>query len=110
MSGGIAYVLDEDNDLYTHLNKALVSNEAVKEQEDIDRLKSLIEEHAAASGSVLAERILADFDGYITKFKKIIPYDYDRMCRKIAELKAKGISREQAEIDAFYINSNGKEA
>ena len=53
-------------------------------------------------------KILENFDEYLPKFKKIIPYDYDRMCRTITQLEAKGVSHEQAEIDAFYIN--GKEA
>lgn len=108
MSGGVAYVLDVDNDLYTRLNKSLVSSGAVTEHKDVQQLENLIREHYEATGSVLAERILNNFGDYLPKFKKIIPYDYDRMCRTISELEAKGVSREQAEIDAFYMS--GKEA
>ena len=108
MSGGVAYVLDTENHLYMHLNKALVSSEAVKEPQDTAQLRSIIQEHYDVTGSEIAAEILENFDEYLPKFKKIIPYDYDRMCRTITQLEAKGVSHEQAEIDAFYIN--GKEA
>ena len=108
MSGGVAYVLDTENHLYMHLNKALVSSEAVKEPQDTAQLRSIIQEHYDVTGSEIAAEILENFDEYLPKFKKIIPYDYDRMCRTITQLEAKGVSHEQAEIDAFYMN--GKEA
>ena len=45
MSGGIAYVLDEDRDLYMKVNKTLVSLEAVTNKYDIIELKNIIQEH-----------------------------------------------------------------
>ena len=63
MSGGIAYVLDEEHDLYTRLNKSLVSLEAVTADEGYcTELKAIIEEHAQATGSAKAKAILADFE------------------------------------------------
>lgn len=47
----MAYVLDEDRDLYTKLNKEMVLFSEVKEKVRYYRLKSLIEEHTAATGS-----------------------------------------------------------
>ncbi|MCR4647302.1 MAG: glutamate synthase large subunit [Oscillospiraceae bacterium] len=101
MSGGIAYVLDEAHDLYTRLNKALVSLEGVTEKQDVAELRSLIEAHAEATGSPKAKRILDDFDEMLPLFKKIVPHDYAKITGTVAELTAKGMSAEDAEIEAF---------
>ena len=45
MSGGIAYVLDEDSDLYMKVNKAMVSLEEVTNKYDVQELKDMIQEH-----------------------------------------------------------------
>ena len=101
MSGGIAYVLDEHHDLYMRLNKEQVVIDALTEQHDIDELRALIEAHVAATGSAKGRRILAAFRSYIPCFKKIMPRDYDRMLRAIAQAEEKGLPREQAELEAF---------
>ena len=101
MSGGIAYVLDEKHDLYLRLNKEQVMTDTLTEPHDIAELRQLIEEHVAATGSPRGKKILAAFHSYIPCFKKIMPKDYDRMLRAIAQYEEKGMSREQAEISAF---------
>ena len=105
MSGGVAYVLDENHDLYLRLNKALVSMEPVTEPDDQVELLGLLQAHADATGSARARAILADFQGWLPKFKKILPHDYDRMLRTIAQYEAKGMTREQAQVEAFYVNT-----
>ncbi len=105
MSGGIAYVLDEDFDLYTKLNKALVGFSKVTEQEDINELRTLIEEHTAAARSVRGREILDNFDKFLPKFKKVIPHDYAKMMNSIKKFQADGMSRGEAEISAFYENT-----
>ena len=105
MSGGIAYVLDEDRDLYMRVNKALVSMGPVEQKHDIEELRGLIEEHVAATGSPLGRRILDHFEEYLPSFKKILPHDYNRMMQSIAQFEEQGMSREQAEIDAFYAST-----
>ena len=107
MSGGIAYVLDENHDLYMRLNKDQVIIDTLTENHDIQELRTLIEEHVAATGSPRGKKILAAFKSYIPCFKKIMPRDYDRMLRSIAQLEERGMSREQAEIEAFYANTKG---
>lgn len=102
MSGGIAYVLDEDSDLYLKLNKELVSVEAVHEKYDVLELKAMIREHVEATGSEKGTRILEHFSEYLPKFKKIIPHDYRRMMQTIVQMEEKGLSSEQAQIEAFY--------
>ena len=102
MSGGIAYVLDEDRDLYLRVNKSLVSMSPVTQKFDIEELRGLIAEHVAATGSPLGKRILDNFEDYLPSVKKILPHDYSRMMQTIAQFEEKGMTREQAEIDAFY--------
>ena len=105
MSGGIAYVLDEHHDLYMRLNKDQVMTDTLTEPHDIAELRSLIEAHVAATGSPRGKKILAAFHSYIPCFKKVMPRDYDRMLRSIAQYEEKGMSRQQAEIEAFYANT-----
>ncbi|MCM1273224.1 MAG: glutamate synthase large subunit [Clostridium sp.] len=102
MSGGIAYVLDEDNHLYRNLNKDMISIEKLENKYDIQELKGLIEEHVAATGSERGKAILDAWDDYVGKFKKIIPNDYKKMIALSSKLEEKGMSTEQAQMEAFY--------
>ena len=104
MSGGVAYVLDENRDLYMKMNKELVSLNSVTEKHDINELKSIIEEHVNATNSQKGKEILDNFDEYLPKFKKILPYDYARMLSTIIKYEEKGMSSEEAQIEAFYAN------
>ena len=105
MSGGVAFVLDEHQDLYLRLNKSLVSMELVTEKHDAAELKALIQAHADATGSAKAKAILERFEEYLPRFKKILPHDYDRMLRTIAQYEEKGMTKEQAQVEAFYVNT-----
>ena len=67
MSGGIAYVLDEDFDLYTRLNKELINFGELQKEKDIAELKTLLEEHVNATDSPKGKEILAHFEEYIPK-------------------------------------------
>ncbi|MGN1349203.1 MAG: glutamate synthase subunit alpha, partial [Acutalibacteraceae bacterium] len=102
MSGGIAYVLDEDHDLYLRLNKEMITMQTVTEKYDLEELKRLIEMHYEETKSPKAKRILEDFGGYVKNFKKIVPVDYAKMLQAISLMEEKGMSRENAEIEAFY--------
>ena len=108
MSGGVAYVLDENSDLYLKLNKELVSSEVVSEKYDVLELKKMIEEHVACTGSAKGKEILSNFSEYLPKFKKIISYDYRGMLQSIARMEEHGLSYEQAQIEAFYEMKHGK--
>lgn len=102
MSGGIAYVLDEDSDLYIRLNKEMVSSCQVTSKYDVMELKEMIKEHVAATNSEKGRMILDHFKDYLPRFKKIIPYDYEKMLTAIVQMEEKGLSAEQAQIEAFY--------
>ena len=107
MSGGVAYVLDEKRDLYLRLNKTLVSMEPLTDREDANRLEKILRAHAEATGSVRAKAILEDLEHWLPLFKKILPMDYDRMLRTTAALEGRGMDKEQAEVEAFYLNTRG---
>ena len=109
MSGGIAYVLDEDSHLYRNLNKDMVSIEKLESKFDIQELKTMIEEHVEATGSERGRKILENFEEYLPKFKKIIPYDYKKMINLSAKLEKKGMSTQQAQMEAFYESFQNKE-
>ncbi len=102
MSGGIAYVLDENYDFYLRLNKELVTMTGVEEKHDIEELKTMIEKHVAATGSPKGTRILHDFANYLPYFKKIVPNDYSRMLQEISRFEEKGLPYKEAELEAFY--------
>ena len=103
MSGGIAYVLDEDGTFHQRCNTAMVQMEAVlpqAEQEgkvsrdiwyqgrtDEAILKAMIENHARHSGSGQAKHILENWNAYRGKFVKVFPSEYRRA---LGELAAKG--------------------
>ena len=119
MSGGIAYVLDEDGSFNSRCNLAMVDLEPMPEEEDINakifhhardleahglvdimsdmsrfdghRLHHLISRHARFTGSALAAKILNDWTSWYPKFRKIMPVEYRRA---LNELKAAAIAAE----------------
>ena len=107
MSGGIAYVLDENSDLYLRLNKSLVSFEELSNKYDVQELKDMIMQHVAYTNSERGKEILANFSTYLPKFKKIVPHDYRKMMNTIVQMEEKGLSSEQAQIEAFYAVQKG---
>ena len=107
-SGGIAYVLDEENDLYMRLNKEMVSSYEITSKYDMQELKEMIKEHVALTNSEKGKLVLEHFKEYLPKFKKIIPHDYERVLRTIVQMEEKGLSAEQAQIEAFYANTGKK--
>ncbi len=94
MSGGLAFVLDRKDDFAIHCNKEMVDLVPVEENEDIDLLRSLIEEHLRVTQSTVAQKILDEWDQTLPKFVKVYPRDYRRV---IEERKRKaGVLEEVA--------------
>ena len=110
MSGGIAYVLDGDSDLYTKVNKNMVAIEKLTSKYDVLELKEIINDHVKYTNSEKGKEILDNFSEYLPKFKKIIPHEFEKMQMAIVQMEEKGLSSEQAQIEAFYasMNENGK--
>ena len=108
MSGGVAYVLDLNSDLYKNVNKQMVNIERVTSKFEINELKEMIEEHVAYTNSESGKEILDHFTDYLPKFKKIIPIDYEKMLSTIVQMEEQGMSSEQARIEAFYALKEGR--
>jgi glutamate synthase domain-containing protein 3 len=86
MSGGIAYVLDEDGCFRDRCNLELVGFEQVGEA-DAGELRALVEEHSVRTGSPVAARLLADWENAVARFVKVMPHDYKRA---LEDLEPKG--------------------
>ncbi|HML97229.1 MAG TPA: glutamate synthase large subunit [Tepidiformaceae bacterium] len=79
MSGGIAYVLDEEGDFATRCNLEMVGLEALEEPEDLDLVKGLLERHVEYTDSAVARRILEDWPAMANRFVKVMPKEYRRV-------------------------------
>ncbi|NLX20380.1 MAG: glutamate synthase subunit alpha [Phycisphaerae bacterium] len=96
MSGGIAYVLDEAGDFAQYrCNLESVELEEVADATEIEELRDLIAEHIRWTRSSLAMKILADWNAYRWMFVKVMPIDYKRALRELAE-RGRTDSREAA--------------
>jgi glutamate synthase (NADPH/NADH) large chain len=121
MSGGIAYVLDENGDFESRLNTEMVQLETLTadpgslqklarqggdvavavrsvmvdmREQDAERLHTLISRHAHYTNSRRAQEILKNFAAYLPKFKKVMPVEYRRALAELA--KARETNREVA--------------
>jgi glutamate synthase (NADPH) large chain len=97
MSGGVAYVLDEDGQFAKRCNHAMVSLEALSDKAaddahlgraDTDILMNLIEHHARYTGSERAKTILANWAVWLPKFVKVMPTEYRRALKELSAKKA----------------------
>ncbi len=103
MSGGIAYVLDVDNELYKNLNKAMISIEKVENKYDKKELRDLIEAHVQATGSENGSRRCWMILILICRtLRNSFRIDYKKMITLSAKLEEKGLTSEQAQMEAFY--------
>jgi glutamate synthase domain-containing protein 2/glutamate synthase domain-containing protein 1/glutamate synthase domain-containing protein 3 len=93
MSGGIAYVLDEQGSFPARCNMGMVGFDEISQADAIE-LRAMIEEHARYTDSPVARDALARFEQLIAAgaFVKVMPHDYKRVLRELAEAE-----REQPE-------------
>jgi glutamate synthase domain-containing protein 3 len=98
MSGGIAFVLDEDGTFASHCNMEMVGIEALEEHEDLDLVQGLLERHLEYTGSTVAERILRDWPAVATKFVKVMPLEYRRVLNEASLKSGADESREAAGV------------
>jgi glutamate synthase domain-containing protein 3 len=73
MTGGVAYVFDEDQLFDTRCNLSDVDIAAVTSAEDIDQLRTIIERHQNLTGSPRAKQMLSEWDSYLPLFLKVVP-------------------------------------
>ena len=85
MSGGIAYVLDENQLFDTRCNLEMVDIEPVNDPEDEAFLKKYVERHYHYTQSPLAAKILKDWEEFLPFFVKVMPIDYRKALERLAE-------------------------
>jgi glutamate synthase (ferredoxin) len=105
MSGGVAYVLDAAGDFASRCNQQMVGLSPVTDPEEIAELRRLVQRYAEATRSEHGARLLALWDEVVPKFVKVLPKDYQRMLEAIARVKARGLSGDEAVMEAFEENS-----
>ncbi len=109
MSGGIAYVLDEEPVdgvwLNNRVNPEMVELEELCDPEERAEVHAMIQRHHTYTDSEVAGRILANWDNYVDAFVKVLPKDYKRMLQCLAEVEAAGLEGEEALMAAFERNS-----
>jgi glutamate synthase (NADH) len=79
MSGGIAYVLDMNQDFHSKINMEMVEVSGLEDPQEIAFVRGLIEDHHHYTGSELAARILLEFNRALPRFVKVLPVDYKRV-------------------------------
>jgi glutamate synthase (NADPH) large chain len=84
MSGGIAYVLDLKGNFDYFCNKGLVELEKLTDMADIKELQQMIGRHMLYTNSKLAEQILVNWDQFLPKFVKVIPFEYKKVLQEIS--------------------------
>jgi glutamate synthase (NADPH/NADH) large chain len=91
MSGGYAYVYDEDGAFEGRVNKAMVELEPLADADDVEQVRALVAEHVQRTGSVKGSEILRDFASAKTRFVKVVPTEYRKaLASRKVELKVVG--------------------
>ncbi len=114
MSGGVAYVYDEDGLFAQRCNTASVTLEKVlphsefaasvhpgiwhRGESDEQQLRALVEAHSRWTGSKRARDLLDNWAAARAKFVKVFPSEYQRALSEIHERKAKEAIAAQAEL------------
>jgi glutamate synthase (ferredoxin) len=96
MSGGIAYLLDEEGDFERRCNKGMVDLEPLEAAEDIKLVQDLIRKHAEYTQSTRATKVLANWDRMLSKFVRVVPRDYKRALNAMKIAQEQGIPWERA--------------
>lgn len=104
MSGGIAYVLDPERVFAGRCNLEMVLLERLESKAEEERIRLMLERHAAYTGSGLAECLLARWELTRQQFVRVIPKDYKRMREHIALAEASGMTGKDALHAAFMAN------
>jgi len=104
MSGGIAYVLNEDGGFPGRCNMEMIKLESLTDPEEIKAVKEMIRRHVEYTGSLRARAILEHWEDYLPLFVKVIPHDYQRMLSILKNIEKTGLSGEEAFMAAFEQN------
>ncbi len=101
MSGGIAYVFDEDGTFDTRCNQEISDLESLSDAEEIEEVRVMIERHADYTDSALAREMLSSWDRMVERFVKVMPRDYRKILDAIERAQARGLQGDDATLTAF---------
>ncbi|ABL64683.1 glutamate synthase large subunit [Chlorobium phaeobacteroides] len=104
MSGGIAYVYDADGTFPEFCNRDMVSLSSVQDAEELSSVHAMIEKHVEYTGSALGKSILAAWQTTGNKIVKVMPDDYKRALDAMKEVRAAGLTGDEADMAAFEKN------
>jgi glutamate synthase (ferredoxin) len=108
MSGGIAYVLDQEGTFEHYCNTEMVYLERLKDENEIEEVEKMIRNHSDYTDSTMGWKVLAKWDEMVPKFVKVMPKDFKRMQESIEESEKNGLSGEDAVMEAFLQNKEDK--
>ncbi|QDP40324.1 glutamate synthase large subunit [Radiobacillus deserti] len=109
MSGGIAYVYAEDKEKFKNLsNQEMIEFESLTDHEEINELKTMIQNHLNYTNSSKAAGILNNWQDALQHFVKVIPSDFKQMLQQIDQLKVAGMSDSEAQMTAFQAKKANK--
>ncbi|MDR1887666.1 MAG: glutamate synthase large subunit [Prevotellaceae bacterium] len=99
MSGGIAYVLNMDDNFDYFCNMEMVELSLIEDKADSEELHSLIAAHEAYTQSPVARRILSDWDNYVKRFIKVLPIEYKKV---LHEEKMEALKKKLEQVEHDY--------
>ena len=105
MSGGIAYVLDENGSFPTNINMQMVETEELADPAEIARVRKLVEQHLRWTDSERAREVLDNWEANVKRFVKVIPKDFKRMLACISRAHDQGLTGDEAIMVAFEENA-----
>ena len=97
MSGGIAYVLNDDGSFERRCNPGMVDLEPLAD-DDAGLVEGLLARHAELTGSTVARRLLAEWDTARRRFVRVMPRDYKRVLQAEARARAEARQPQFAEL------------
>lgn len=106
MSGGVAYVLDTNGVFHGKCNKEMVELQNLEDAEEAGQVKELIRRHYKYTGSILALKVLNQWEDMQSMFVKVMPKDYKRMLKSIKKMEKAGLGKEEALLAAFEASKN----
>ncbi len=101
MSGGVAYVLDEEETFSERCNPEMVHMQPLADPVEIAELKEMIENHVRYTGSLNGKRVLTHWEILSAKFVRVIPKAYLKINERISKLQDSGMAKFDAEMAAF---------
>jgi glutamate synthase (NADPH) large chain len=105
MSGGVAYVIDDDGAFGTRCNREMVQIQPLEDPEEIELVQAMIFRHARFTASRRAAHVLLNLPEFVARLARVVPNDYARALATQRKMRESGMSAEDAEMAAFELNA-----